>query len=70
MPSMCDIIKEIQELAWNITVESSDVWYTDGLEFYASVREAAKRRVDPAETIYNDLETFFKSMGSRGRNEE
>jgi len=58
------VVKEIQELAWNITIEASDVWYTDGLEFYASVREASKRRVDPAETIYNDLEVFFKHQNN------
>jgi hypothetical protein len=34
--------------------------YTDSLEFYAMTREAAKRRIDPAETIYNDLKPFFR----------
>ena len=30
------------------------------MEFYASVREAAKRRVDAAETIHHDLSQFFR----------
>jgi hypothetical protein len=34
--------------------------YTDALEFYSSVREAAKRRVDAAETLYHALSPFFK----------
>jgi hypothetical protein len=42
--------------------------YTDALEYYASVREAVKRRIDGAETIYRDLEGFFKKK--RGSTEE
>jgi flagellar basal body-associated protein FliL len=57
---MCDLVNQIYELVWNITVQSADIVYTDALEFYASAREASKRRVDAAETIYKDLETFFK----------
>jgi hypothetical protein len=56
--------KQIQELLWNLTVQSADIVYTDALEFYASVREAAKRRIDGAETIYKDLEVFFKKKRS------
>jgi hypothetical protein len=52
--------KLIQELLWNLTLQSADIAYTDALEYYASVREAAKRRIDGAETIYKDLEVFFK----------
>jgi hypothetical protein len=40
--------------------------YTDALEFYAPVREAAKRRVDAAESIYRELEVFFKRKKSEG----
>jgi hypothetical protein len=40
--------------------QSADIAYTDALEFYASVREAAKRRVDAAETLNNALAVFFK----------
>jgi hypothetical protein len=63
--SMFDLTRQIQELFWNIVIEASDVLYTDALEFYASVREAAKRRVDPAETIHAELFRFFKSKGMR-----
>jgi hypothetical protein len=60
--------KQIQEILWNLTLQSADIVYTDALEYYASVREAAKRRVDGAETIYKNLEGFFKKK--RGTTEE
>jgi len=63
--SAFDLARQIQELLWNVIIEASDVLYTDALEYYAGVREAAKRRVDPAETLYNDLSAFFKSRGTR-----
>jgi len=68
--TLVDLVAQIRELLWNVTIISSDIWYTDALEFYASVKEAAKRRVDPAETIYNALEVFFgktKRVGKDGK---
>jgi hypothetical protein len=62
---MVDAAQQIRELLWNITIEASDVVYTDALEYYASVREAAKRRVDAAESLYAELSLFFKSRGFR-----
>jgi len=59
-----DLNRQISELLWNLVIEASDIVYTDALEYYAIVREAAKRRVDAAETIYNELFRFFK-RGSR-----
>jgi hypothetical protein len=47
--SLTDVVSQIKEQLWNVTIQSADVAYTDALEFYASVREAAKRRVDTAE---------------------
>jgi hypothetical protein len=47
--SITDLVGQIREQLWNITIQSSDIAYTDALEFYSSVREAAKRRVDSAE---------------------
>jgi hypothetical protein len=64
--NLFDLSKQVQEILWNITVQSADVVYTDALEFYASVREAAKRRVDAAETIFKDLEVFFKRRRAAG----
>jgi hypothetical protein len=58
--SLVDLTDQIREKLWNITIQSADIAYTDALEFYASVREAAKRRVDAAETIHRDLSVFFK----------
>jgi hypothetical protein len=63
--TLVDLVTQIREKLWNITIQSSDIAYTDALEFYASVREAAKRRVDAAETIHNALSAFFKSHGRR-----
>jgi len=63
--SLTDIVTQIREKLWNITIQSADIAYTDALEFYASVREAAKRRVDAAETLHNILSPFFKSRGRR-----
>jgi hypothetical protein len=64
--SLYDTVKQIQEILWNITIQASDIVYTDALEFYASVREAAKRRVDAAETLYKELEIFFKHKKTQG----
>jgi hypothetical protein len=58
--SLLDLTKQVEEKLWNIVMQSADIAYTDALEFYASVREAAKRRVDSAETLFNALSTFFK----------
>ena len=58
--TLTDLCDQIREKLWNITLQSADIAYTDALEFYASVREAAKRRVDAAETIHHDLSTFFR----------
>lgn len=67
---MYDVARQIQELLWNITIISSDILYTDALEFYASVREAAQRRVDAAESIYNTLEVFFRRHTPTGEDGE
>jgi hypothetical protein len=67
--SLTDIVGQIHEQLWNITIQSADIVYTDALEFYSSVREAAKRRVDAAETLYHILSPFFKKMGMRTEEE-
>jgi len=66
--SLVDLVTQIREKLWNITIQSADIAYTDALEFYASVREAAKRRVDAAETLHNALSVFFRHH--RGETEE
>jgi hypothetical protein len=58
--SIFDVTRQVQEILWNIIMEASDVLYTDALEYYAQVSDAAKRRVDPAETLKADLASFFK----------
>ena len=66
--SLTDVTAQLREQFWNITIKSADIAYTDALEFYSSVREAAKRRVDAAETLYAALSPFFKRH--RMENEE
>jgi hypothetical protein len=58
--SLVDLTDQIREKLWNITIQSADIAYTDALEFYASVREAARRRVDAAETLFAALSIFFR----------
>jgi hypothetical protein len=58
--ALVDLTTQIREKLWNITIQSADIAYTDALEFYASVREAAKRRVDAAETLFAALSVFFR----------
>jgi len=58
--ALFNIAWQIQELLWDITIELSDERYTDAMEFYTSVRKAAKRRIDTAESIHRDLEQFLK----------
>jgi hypothetical protein len=58
--TLCDMCGNLREYLWNLTMQSADVSYTDALEFYASIREAAKRRIDGSETAHRELEVFFK----------
>jgi uncharacterized protein (DUF885 family) len=44
--SLTDLTTQIREKLWNITIQSSDIAYTDALEFYASVREAACQKTE------------------------
>ena len=67
--SLTDVVTQLREQLWNITIQSADIAYTDALEFYASVREAAKRRVDAAETLFAALSPFFKSHGKKTEEE-
>jgi uncharacterized protein YecE (DUF72 family) len=34
--------------------------YTDALEYYSQTEDAAKRRIDSAESLYAELHGFFK----------
>jgi len=68
--TLVDLVTQIREKLWNVTIQSADIAYTDALDFYASVREAAKRRVDAAESLHNALSPFFKNHGRRGPNGE
>jgi len=58
--SLVEVCRSLEEKAWNINVESSDMVYTNALEYYSQVQDAARRRVDSAESIYNELHSFFR----------
>jgi hypothetical protein len=58
------LCKQVEEYLWNLTLQAADMVYTDSLEYYVTVHEAYKRRIDGAETIYNKLKTFFKRKKS------
>jgi hypothetical protein len=64
------VCRSLEEKAWNINVEASDMVFTDSLEYYSLVKEAARRRVDSAESIYAELHGFFRKMGARGTGDE
>jgi len=66
--SLVEVCRSLEEKAWNINIEASDMVYTDALEYYSQVQDAARRRVDSAESIYTELHDFFRH-GSRSTEE-
>jgi hypothetical protein len=66
--SLVEVCRSLEEKAWNINIEASDMVYTDALEYYSQVQDAARRRVDSAESIYAELHDFFRH-GSRSTEE-
>jgi hypothetical protein len=55
---------------WNINVEASDMVYTDALEYYSQVQDAAERRIDAAESIYAELREFYRRGSMESGNGE
>jgi hypothetical protein len=68
--SLVEVCRSLEEKAWNINVEAGDMVFTDALEYYSQVQDAAKRRIDSAETIYAELHEFFRSRGTHQNGEE
>ena len=58
--SLVEVCRSLEEKAWNINIEASDMVYTDALEYYSQVQDAARRRVDAAESLYKELHGFFR----------
>jgi hypothetical protein len=58
--NLLDLSKQIEELLWNLTIQASDMAYTDALEFYSQIQDAARRRIDAAESPYAELHGFFR----------
>ena len=67
--SLIDACRSLEEKVWNINVESADMIYTDALEYYAQVQDAANRRIDSAESLYTELHGFFRGMGRKPQEE-
>jgi hypothetical protein len=57
------VCRSLEEKAWNINIEASDMVYTNALEYYSQVQDAAERRIDSAESIYHELREFFINLG-------
>jgi hypothetical protein len=68
--SLVEVCRSLEEKAWNINVEASDMIYTNALEYYSQVQDAAKRRIDSAESLYSELHGFFRNMGPHGTEEQ
>ena len=64
--SLVEVCRSLEEKAWNINVEAADMVYTDALEYYSQVQDAAERRIDSAESIYNELNDFFRRGSYKG----
>jgi hypothetical protein len=64
--SLSDLGRQINELLRNIAAQASDAVYTYSLDYYAASREAARRRIDGAETVHNKLEAFFRHKKAAG----
>jgi hypothetical protein len=62
-----DIVTTLKEIFWNIVMQAADVLYTDALEYYSQVGDAAKRRIDPAETLRAELRTLFERPSSKDK---
>jgi hypothetical protein len=66
--SLVEVCRSLEEKAWNINIEASDMIYTNALEYYSQVQDAAKRRIDSAESLYAELHDFFRSRGNHTDN--
>jgi hypothetical protein len=64
--SLVEVCRSLEEKAWNINIKASDMVYTDALEYYSQVQDAAERRIDSAESIYNKLHSFFRHSTRNG----
>jgi len=68
--SLVEVCRSLEEKAWNINVESADMIYTDALEYYSQVQDAANRRIDSAESLYVELHGFFRRGSMETENVE
>jgi hypothetical protein len=62
--SLKTLSTQVTELLTNMEITAADIDYTNANEYYYPIREAAKRRVDGAETLQKVLEIFYKRIKS------
>jgi hypothetical protein len=55
--SLVEVCRSLEEKAWNINVESSDMINTNALEYYSQMQAAA-------ESLYDELHGFFQKHGA------
>lgn len=71
--ALADIWRELRKLAEKVDDTlmqvGSEVWMAD-LSFYQTVRQAARRNVPSADTIYDDLRVRFPGVSGGGGGEE
>jgi hypothetical protein len=67
---LVEVCRSLEEKVWNMNVEAADMAYTNALEYYSQVQDAAERRIDSAETIYAELNKFFRHGPMSGENGE
>jgi hypothetical protein len=64
------VCRSLEEKAWNINIKAGDMAFTDALGYYSLVKDAARRGIDSAETLYAELYEFFRNMNPHGNGEE
>jgi hypothetical protein len=56
------VCRNLEEKAWNINVEASDIIYTNALEYYSQVHNATKRDINVLMRGTKDGEVIIKNI--------
>jgi len=68
--TLLDACNQLREYIANLVIQAADITFTDAGEFYKSVQEAARRRIDGAESIFRELAPFFRTGRRKKENGE
>ena len=63
------LIEQTDRLAKDILLVLGDSLYRQGMSYYGSVRDAAKRRAPGSQVVFNRLQQFFKRFRNKTREE-